>query len=403
MRRCGWPVALLLLTLAAQALAQTPQSRAEVLRQAREEKQRALQPYKPSVLERAMHLIEDRAIFLLGREGFYPKLGSLTVGSGFAYGVGFRNRRVFNRRGALDLWTAASVRNYWAIEARATFPELANGRLMAEAYARRSEYPQEDYFGLGPDSRRQDQTDFTLRGNMFGARAGVRPAPALLVGGGVEYLQPRAGNGKDKRVPGIGAIFDEATAPGISRQPDFIRSTVFLEIDYRRPRNARRGGWYRIDFSRFDDRDFSAFTFNRFDVDLRQFIGLLAERRVLAARVFVSTSDADAGQRMPFYLMPTLGGNDTLRGFRDYRFRGPHALLLQGEYRWEIWSGLDAALFYDTGKVANRRSDLDFSDLESDYGFGFRFNTNSGVVMRIDAGFGSRDGRHLFIVFGGVF
>jgi hypothetical protein len=37
-----------------------------------------------------MHLIEDRAIFLLGREGFYPKLGSLTVGSGFAYGAGFR-------------------------------------------------------------------------------------------------------------------------------------------------------------------------------------------------------------------------------------------------------------------------------------------------------------------------
>ncbi len=25
---------------------------------------------------------------------------------------------------------------------------------------------------------------------------------------------------------------------------------------------------------------------------------------------------------MPFYFMPTLGGNDTLRGFREYRFRG---------------------------------------------------------------------------------
>ena len=40
--------------------------------------------------------------------------------------------------------------------------------------------------------------------------------------------------------------------------------------------------------------------------------------------------------------MPTLGGNDTLRGFREYRFRGPHAILGQAEYRWEIWSGLDA-------------------------------------------------------------
>jgi hemolysin activation/secretion protein len=117
----------------------------------------------------------------------------------------------------------------------------------------------------------------------------------------------------------------------------------------------------------------------------------------------VSTSDTDEGHVMPFYAMPTLGGNDTLRGFREYRFRGPHAILGQAEYRWELWSGLDAALFYDAGKVANRRADLNFQDLEKDYGFGFRFNTDQGIVFRVDAGFGSQDGKHLYIVFGGVF
>ena len=76
---------------------------------------------------------------------------------------------------------------------------------------------------------------------------------------------------------------------------------------------------------------------------------------------------------------------------------------VRGEYRFEIWSGLDGALFYDAGKVAERRGDLDFNDLESDYGFGFRFNTNEGIILRVDAGFGSPDGKHLFIVFGGVF
>jgi hemolysin activation/secretion protein len=101
--------------------------------------------------------------------------------------------------------------------------------------------------------------------------------------------------------------------------------------------------------------------------------------------------------------MPTLGGNDTLRGFREYRFRGPNSLFTQLEYRWEIWSGLDGALFYDAGKVAERRADLSVAKLESDYGFGFRFNTDESIVFRIDAGFGSRDGKHLYIVFGGVF
>ena len=156
-------------------------------------------------------------------------------------------------------------------------------------------------------------------------------------------------------------------------------------------------------FSRLDDQTSGRYTFNRVDADLRQFVGFLAGRRVIASRLFVSTSDTDAGHVMPFYLMPTLGGNDTLRGFREYRFRGPHAILGQVEYRWEIWSGLDGALFYDAGKVANRRGDLNFKDLERDYGFGFRFNTDQGVVFRVDAGFGSRDGKHLYVVLGGIF
>ena len=50
-----------------------------------------------------------------------------------------------------------------------------------------------------------------------------------------------------------------------------------------------------------------------------------------------------------------------------------------------------------------RRADLDLDDLESDYGVGFRFNTDNGIVLRVDAAFGSRDGNHLWIVFGGKF
>jgi outer membrane protein assembly factor BamA len=204
-------------------------------------------------------------------------------------------------------------------------------------------------------------------------------------------------------VPSIEQVFNPITAPGIEQSVNYVRSMAFVEIDYRQPRYARKGGWYRVDFSHFDDQTTGLYTVNRVDTDLRQFVGFLGERRVVAARLFVSTSDTGADNVMPFYLMPTLGGNDTLRGFREYRFRGPHAILAQAEYRFEIWSGFDGALFYDAGKVANTRSDLDFKDLENDYGIGFRFNTDQGIILRVDAGFGSSDGKHLYIVFGGVF
>jgi outer membrane protein assembly factor BamA len=199
-------------------------------------------------------------------------------------------------------------------------------------------------------------------------------------------------------------VFTPDTAPALGHDIDYARTFGFVEVDYREPLNARRGGWYRLDVSEYHDRDGDQWTFTRTDLDLRQYIGFFADRRVIALRGFLSTSHATGGGRgLPFYLMPSLGGNESLRGFRDYRFRGPHALLMQAEYRWELWSGLDAALFYDAGKVGMRRSDLGLEGLESDYGFGFRFNTAQGVVVRIDAAFGSRAGNHLHIVFGGVF
>jgi hypothetical protein len=391
------------LSMTGAVLAQEPASRAEADRQRREEKQKAAQAYQQGTFEQGMHFAEERAIFILDREGFYPKFGTLTTGSGFAYGIGFRDRDLFNHYGQFDIFGAASIKRYWAAEVRLRFPELAGKRLLLETWAGRRDYPQENFFGFGPDSLRSDRSDYAFRTNLFGGRAGVRPFPVVLVGGGVEFLQPVVGRGRNDRVPNLEDTFDTSAVPGFDTPADFLRSSAFIEVDYREPKYARKGGWYRFDLSNYDDRTQNLYSFRRFDVDLRQFVGFLGERRVLAARLFVSTSDAEDGQTMPFYYMPTLGGNDTLRGFREYRFRAPHAILAQAEYRYEIWSGFDAALFYDAGKVANRRSDLDFENLESDYGIGFRFNTNSGVILRVDAAFGSPDGKHLYVVFGGVF
>ena len=110
-----------------------------------------------------MHFVEDRAIFLTGRDGLYPKLGSLTTGSGFAHGAGYRDRDAFNEHAIVDVWAATSTRLYWATEARLTFPTLAHKRLQLETWAAHREYPEEDFFGIGPDSERDNQTGYAIR------------------------------------------------------------------------------------------------------------------------------------------------------------------------------------------------------------------------------------------------
>jgi hypothetical protein len=381
--------------------AQPPQTREEALRREREVKAGNLTPNRPDPLQRALAIIEERGLFLLARDGFHPKIGSLATGSGFAFGLGYRTRAPFARYGTLEAFGAASFTKYWALETRALFPDLAKGRIAAEAVASLREYPRENFFGLGPESRRDQDSSFLLRTARVGARVGVKPIPLTMVGGSVDYLTPRVGRGR-AGVP-IQERFFADDVPGLTGRADFVRTSAFAELDYREPKNARQGGYYRVERSHYDDRTTGAFTFNRTDIDLRQYLGFLAGRRVIALRGLMSTTDAPAGSEVPFYLMPWLGGKDTLRGFRNYRYRGLHSLLLQAEYRWEIWSALEGALFYDTGKVAMARRDLSLKSMEHAYGFGFRFNTDNAVVMRFDAAFGSRDGKRLHMALGGVF
>jgi hypothetical protein len=378
-------------------------TRAETLRAEREQKQQAVIPPRTTTIERVLKAVETSGVPLITRDGVYAKLGTLTTGSGFAAGAGYRTRRLLARDYGLDVWAGGSLTGYWATQARLQVPLDPAGRVVLNAFGRRHDYPREDFFGVGPDSLRAAHSDFRMRATTVAGRATANLVGPLAVGGGVEYLDLRVSNGSDKATPSIGQLFDDVSAPGLASRPDFVRTSAFVDIDARRPVNARRGGWYRAEFSHYADRDQQRYSFNRLDVDLRQFASILSERRVFMGRAYVSTSDTSDGQTMPFYLMPTLGGNDSLRGFRDYRFRGPHALLLQGEYRFEVWSGLDAALFYDAGKVAMRREDLNFRRLESDYGVGLRVNTDNGLILRVDSAFGSRDGAHLWVVLGGVF
>ena len=73
--------------------AQEPATRAEELRRQREEKAQDLRPPQPSGVERWLLKLEDGRLFdrvLNPAEGFYPKIGNITPGSGFAAGPAYR-------------------------------------------------------------------------------------------------------------------------------------------------------------------------------------------------------------------------------------------------------------------------------------------------------------------------
>jgi outer membrane protein assembly factor BamA len=129
---------------------------------------------------------------------------------------------------------------------------------------------------------------------------------------------------------------------------------------------------------------------------------VLNERRVFVLRALGSFSDVASDAQMPFYLMRTLGGSHTLRGFSDFRFRDRHTVALQAEYRFEILTALDGAVFYDAGQVAPRLDSFQWREFERNWGFGFRFGGNGGVFLRLDLAYGG-EGARTWLRFGHVF
>jgi hypothetical protein len=107
-----------------------------------------------------------------------------------------------------------------------------------------------------------------------------------------------------------------------------------------------------------------------------------------------------------------LGGENRLRSYPGNRYNGAHTRHFASELRWNlseavhpfnfgIWkdiaTGLQVALFYETGSVAENVADLGKTTRDS-YGTGFRLVSASGYVYRADYATGD-EGAEMTIIF----
>jgi outer membrane translocation and assembly module TamA len=100
---------------------------------------------------------------------------------------------------------------------------------------------------------------------------------------------------------------------------------------------------------------------------------------------------------VPYFLLPSLGSGRTLRGYSSWRFRDRHLILGQAELRWiPNRLGMDMALFYDAGKVTNRREDLDFDGVKHDWGIGVRFHLPAYTFLRLEGAKGTEGWKLVF-------
>jgi outer membrane protein assembly factor BamA len=383
-----------------------PASRTAEIEQARDVKEKALRPDEVTRAEGFMRDLKDKKWLqriTTGYNGFNIKIGNMVTGGGFAAGPEFRRTDLLNGNLGVRASAQFSTRGYQKYEAQADIPRLLNQKLELSFLGSHRNYGGLNYYGPGPDSLKIQRTNYRLEDTAATAIAVLSPTRHLKLGGGVGGLWVNVGPGTDSRFASTETVFTPAQLPGLDHQTNHLRTGVFSQFDYRdNPNGPKAGGNYVFQYVWYNDVQLGLYGFRRMDIDAQQYIPFLNKTHRIALRAKGTFTESDAGQTTPFYLQPVLGGSDDLRGFRPFRFSDRNKVVYNGEYQWEIFAGLDGALFFDAGKVMPRRGLLAFSDLETSAGFGLRFNVQNATFMRIDVGF-SHEGFQIWFKFNDVF
>ena len=401
---------------------ESPSTRKEQLEQLRLEKARNLVTPKQGILEKYAKNFDRKgsnSIEEVNFWGFHPRLDWIARGSGAALGVRYWKPEAL---GPVDVMGAAfySWKRYQHYDLQLGLIPNRGKRIPSRSFeteqleqlgdvdqgkfsrfklyvsGRFRDRTDESFYGLGVDSQRDSRARYRIKDSLLEAVTGYQFTDRIGFSFSAGLLTQSLGRGRSD--PPLERLFAVPELPGLSHPPNYFRYQTSFLFDYRdNPGVPHEGFMIAVGWQRFDNVNTAdLFNFHRFAMDSRVYIPLGSRQRVIALRGMAVSSDPAPGNRVPFFLQPSLGGGESLRGYDAFRFQGDKLLLLQGEYRWEASRRIELALFGDTGTVANRGQRLALNKMKSDGGVGFRFKSSRSTMFRLDQAWGNEGARTQF-------
>ncbi len=149
-------------------------------------------------------------------------------------------------------------------------------------------------------------------------------------------------------------------------------------------------GWWLQASARFAGTDLgSDYTTQEYTLDLRGY-WTVGTDLVLAGQYLTTRLEGDP----PFFVMPRLGGDSALRGYRGGLYMDKTRALTRLELRRTgLWGRLGVVAFAGAGDVAPSPEKLTLASELWSAGFGFRYmlDEKERVNLRMDFGFGNGD------------
>lgn len=349
------------------------------------EKSKESHPRQPNKAEKWIRQLEG--VLLEDSAGLSPAIGSVYHGGGLGLGVNYR--KYYGDNTFWNVKGLYSVRNYKLVEAKTESRDHLGKRLSFGSRLGWRDATQVGYYGLGTNTQREARANFRFQETYLDGHVIFQPRRWVPLKGSVGYEHYNTTRGQGL-APSIETRYTPQSAPGLGADPTYLHTQLSGGFDWRQAADyTRKGGLYQATFHDYRNNSGGIYSFQRLDGDLIQHLPLLRETWVLSMRGRVETT-LDDNDLVPYFLLPSLGSGRTLRAFATDRFRDRHSLLMTAEFRWiPNPFGLDMALFYDAGKVTNRRRDLNFKGLKSDVGIGARFHGPFSTPLRLELAVGN--------------
>jgi hypothetical protein len=383
-------------------------------------------------------------------------VGSLAPQNGFGAGVAFvYHWTTENWRNSLDVDAVASPNQSWRGGAYMTLvwikrptlvmkpggsaagkePAVGKEPVIKEQrvfhlYAQTTSLNKLYFFGLGPNTTDTARSIFGMTETVVGGNV-VWPIwqklnASLLGEANGRFVDLR---GDPNQAASIDQLYTPATAPGLANQPGFAQFGEAIRI-----RPSLVSGHiqlnYNVAFQEYVAAS-SKSSFERLTIDLQHQFPLYKIARSSLAneslgpddcppgqtpracsgitrnlegsfgiRFLMTQSFVPAGNVVPFYFQPTLGGSDingtpALASYQDYRFRAPNNILARASFEHSIYNlPLGVTAMIDEGKVALSRSDLDFTHLRHSYSAGLTLRAGGFPVVYLLFSWGGHEGTH---------
>jgi hypothetical protein len=356
--------------------------------------------------DRATNL-ENLLVHLFTGPGLHPTAGIVVPDSGAAGGMALNLE--WNAQGPLyerittSLEARGSENGFWATGAKLQAllsGFLEDGRSSLFTFSTKHfDLPSLPFYGLGNGSSLSSRAFYALTETEVSASLDVPVAPGVTLSGELDglWFAPDPSTLFD-------AEFNETTAPGLHAQTTYIRPR--LAVAWKYPPNEALYGFSTAAAAAYEFYEAlsgGAFSFGRLDVRWNVSVGLDREQRFgavhFASRLVLS--DPHAGNTVPFYLQPTLGGADIhdenlLRSYRNYRFRDRDLVAYEISYERQIVDPFGVRVFGELGKVGRTLGDLGFDGLKSSVGFGATFRLGGQTVFEISFAWGGGEGMQTY-------